>query len=963
MALRINCPACKTVNVVDDEKRGKKIRCKKCEKPIVVPAEKSKRDDTQAIQDAHKTKLKMAASSHNRNDEDDAEDDEERPTKKQKTNTTKKKGGFPVMLVVGGIGALLFLLLLGGGTAGYFLFIRKSDTPPNDADLIAKVEDKKNDRTGETKKDGEKKEDPKTDSNNKKDFDPLPMKKEDDKIEPKKEPEPEPKKKPDPVTPPVPDPKKEPEPEPKKKVDPLPKVFPPPNPIIDELPADILQRVKRAIVSIQATMPTGKRIDGSGFLVDEKGIIVTNAEVVGTGISASAPIVIQVGLTGGDGKLRTVPAQLVGVDPVNRLAILRVNGADLSKPLELSKNPAPGLSQTVFVGGPKPAAKPGPEIIVRPAIAFGFRKFADGMFDLVNLRTGMGPASAGGPIVDIEGNVVAIAISGNATAPESSATPGYALRLILDGRLNDPSFGIPYVSAQLGRPVIPVRVSTLDPLERVKELKVEAWSGPAGPPRPPSTEMPIAAVGDGPITPHTVKMSSGQGSLDVPFPAIGIGPGQMIWVRAVGTSVTGVTTWGPAAALTADVIPVDRRAAALALNLKGEAIRTVSLRTTARVVTMLPSMPGSGQYFESEYKADLLEIIAPEFGGATLRGAFGNVTARAELDGKGNPTANAGIDLFRMIPPNFSIFPNNKLKPQLNRDVAATIPLPARSGVERHYSAIFSSLEAAMIPLPTRVVQPLETFAAQVPYMLRAGKNPQFADIELVCKLEGTRTRNARVEAVVSMTGKMKGRDLSTRDSIGEVTGQFAFDLTGGYLSQVHLNLASDMEANTGMVGSVLNISIDVSRIPGNPLNIELQTDPKKVPDPKKIPDPKIPNPKDSMPKGAKTIFTTQGALLPTGAINPKSKQPPTGPPKSVTIQGIKLEMGKSYTVMVFANTFNAQIKLEDAAGLPVVTQNDKVPGNNARITVRPMQTGLYRVVVSSTKGSGQFQVVVQELP
>ncbi|MSU79200.1 MAG: hypothetical protein EXS16_14055 [Gemmataceae bacterium] len=956
MALRINCPACKTVNVVDDEKRGKKIRCKKCEKPIVVPAEKSKRDDTQAIQDARKTKLKMAASSHNRNDEDDAEEDEERPTKKQKTNTAKKKGAFPVMLVVGGIGALLFLLLLGGGTAGYFFFIRKSDTPPNDPGPIAKVENNKNDGAVEAKKDGDKKEDAKTDPTRNKKTDPEPTdkKKDDDKIEPKKEPEPEAKKKPDPVTPPVPDPKKEPEPEPKKKVDPLPKVFPPPNPIIDELPTDILQRVKRATVSIQTTMPTGKRIDGSGFLVAEKGIIVTNAEVVGTGISASAPNVIQVGLTGGDGKLRTVPAQLVGVDPVNRLAILRVNGADLSKPLELSKNPAPGLGQTVFVGGPKPAAKPGPEIIVRPAIAFGFRKFADGMFDLVNLRTGMGPASAGGPIVDIEGNVVAIAISGNAVAPESSATPVLALRLILDGRLNEPAFGMPYVSAQLGRPVVPVKISTLDPLGRIKEMKVEIWAGPPGPPRSASAEMPIAAVGDGPITAQTVKLPSGQGNIDMPFPAGG--PGQVIWVRSVGTNIDGGASWGPAVAMSGDVIPVDRRAASLVLNPKGESIRTVSLRTTGRVTTLLPSAPGSVFYFESEYKADMVELYIPEFSGATLRGAFGNVIARVEVDGKIDPTAGAGIDLFRMIPPTFSIFPNNKLKPQPNRDVTATISPPSRSSVERHYSAIFSSLEAAMIPLPMRVVQPLETFPAQVSYMLRAGKSPQFADIDLLCKLEGTRTRNARVEAVVSMTGKMKGRDLSTRDSAGDVTGHFAFDLTGGYLSQVHMNIASDLESKTGMVGNVLNFGIDVSRIPGNPMNIPMQTDPKKVSDPK------IPNPKDPTPKGAKTIFTTQGALLPTGPINPKSKLPPTGPPKSVTVQRIRLEMGKSYTVMVFANTFNAQIKLEDATGLPA-GQNDKVPGNNARITVRPMQSGFYRVVISSTKGSGQFQVVVQEVP
>ena len=51
MAIQINCPSCKTVNNIDEEKRGRKVRCRKCEKPISVPAE-----DEEAVQEEPKRK-------------------------------------------------------------------------------------------------------------------------------------------------------------------------------------------------------------------------------------------------------------------------------------------------------------------------------------------------------------------------------------------------------------------------------------------------------------------------------------------------------------------------------------------------------------------------------------------------------------------------------------------------------------------------------------------------------------------------------------------------------------------------------------------------------------------------------------------------------------------------------------------------------------------------------------------
>ena len=109
MPLRIRCPACETINTVDEEKRGKRVRCRECDEPIRVPPAK----EDEGIQDGRKVKTRPAPEADGGDDEDLSQE-EERPRKKKK----KKAGGNKTTLwiLLGGGAALVFLLLCGGGT-------------------------------------------------------------------------------------------------------------------------------------------------------------------------------------------------------------------------------------------------------------------------------------------------------------------------------------------------------------------------------------------------------------------------------------------------------------------------------------------------------------------------------------------------------------------------------------------------------------------------------------------------------------------------------------------------------------------------------------------------------------------------------------------------------------------------------------------------------------------------------
>jgi hypothetical protein len=91
---------------------------------------------------------------------------------------------------------------------------------------------------------------------------------------------------------------------------------------------------------------------------------------------------------------------------------------------------------------------------------------------------------------------------------------------------------------------LPVEVAFLDPLERVREVKLHYWTGPAGAVRPPSPKETPAA--DEAATP-SVAMSYRQGiaKQDVVLPPLP--PGQVYWLRAEFVDQDSLRQWGPAA--------------------------------------------------------------------------------------------------------------------------------------------------------------------------------------------------------------------------------------------------------------------------------------------------------------------------------------------------------------------------------------------------------------------------------
>jgi serine protease Do len=177
---------------------------------------------------------------------------------------------------------------------------------------------------------------------------------------------------------------------------------------VNELLADLADRLKPALVHVRtqreaaAREEPGEPIDprrsqGSGFVVDRTGVIVTNAHVVEGASSVHVRFF--------DG--RRFSAKVIGRDNRVDLALLRVEGAGDLTPLPFADSNRVRVGELVLALG-HPFG-------LEHSVSFGIvsRKGAPLMvatpgFDFIQTDAAINPGNSGGPLVNMAGEVVGV---------------------------------------------------------------------------------------------------------------------------------------------------------------------------------------------------------------------------------------------------------------------------------------------------------------------------------------------------------------------------------------------------------------------------------------------------------------------------------------------------------------------------------------------------------------------------
>jgi S1-C subfamily serine protease len=190
-------------------------------------------------------------------------------------------------------------------------------------------------------------------------------------------------------------------------------------PVIQELAEQVRPSVIELIGTVAATGDTSY---GSGFVVHERGLVITNAHVVRGIENLQAH-------TWDGAILASVEILLIETDI--DLAVLRVTGLNAT-PLAPSGQTLPAVgSPVVAVGHPR-----GYEFTVSEGIVSATRTLEDGGVTMIQMTTPISPGSSGGPLLNLQGQVVGVC---SLTLTEGQninfAIPVGALRPVIDKAL------------------------------------------------------------------------------------------------------------------------------------------------------------------------------------------------------------------------------------------------------------------------------------------------------------------------------------------------------------------------------------------------------------------------------------------------------------------------------------------------------------------------------------------------
>ena len=189
--------------------------------------------------------------------------------------------------------------------------------------------------------------------------------------------------------------------------------------------------------------PERERGQGSGIVMDAKGLVLTNAHVVERVES------VTVTLAEGEQHDGTV----VGVDPVTDLALVRLKGRDLPPAAPLGDSEALEVGDwAIALGTPF-----GLERTVTLGIVSSLHRninslgFSDKRLDLIQTDAAINPGNSGGPLVNGDGDVIGIntLVRSGPGAGLGFAIPINLARHVADQLLADGEVVHPYIGLQL----------------------------------------------------------------------------------------------------------------------------------------------------------------------------------------------------------------------------------------------------------------------------------------------------------------------------------------------------------------------------------------------------------------------------------------------------------------------------------------------------------------------------------
>ena len=581
----------------------------------------------------------------------------------------------------------------------------------------------------------------------------------------------------------------------------------PPN-ATGQLIPEVRDRLKQSTVFIRVTDSDGDQGSGSGFFgagLAGPDIVVTNAHVVGMlEPDSKKPNKIEIILNSGDRATEMkMPGEVLGVDRVSDLALLRAlptaeQRAKLPKPLDVKTSKRLFETQRLFVVGFPLGEQLGKEITFSDSSVGSLRKDENGHLNRVQVNGGMHSGNSGGPVIDLAGNIVGVAVSGLRGTTINFAIPGDHVHSIMNGKIENAVIEQPYLKD--GKTVAHCTLYKIDPLRRIRQSAVMVWTAPPGSPRPPAFADPGAQDGDSPHVKAVLRTKDEhtvQG--DVPLPALPAG--QVYWAQPYWVNGRGEPRWAAGAAYELSA-PVERKPAQLAMkHANGQRLVNLNQKSTLKI--------GAGSVDKTRVvntDTSLMEVTrnVDNQGTADNRWEYKTFKITAK-EGDEAPPPEVQRDLQNLMQNLPLVTATQRVSKQnvASPTVAdlARVPLQNRQDVVKLHDEIRQGLEALSVTMPPNpAVAPLQTWKTTRTVPMRSLGGPGgAAQMETTYTFLGTRTNAGRQEAVIGIKGVLHGPANNGDFTLGgRSDGSAVFDVAAGQFSSANLTNVVDVNINIG---------------------------------------------------------------------------------------------------------------------------------------------------------------------
>jgi S1-C subfamily serine protease len=191
----------------------------------------------------------------------------------------------------------------------------------------------------------------------------------------------------------------------------------------------LVQKVLPSVVSIKVT-GGGTADEGTGMIISKNGLVVTNNHVIAAAVSSGTITITRSGTT------KSEPATLVGTNPVDDVALIRINNASNlptvtfgnSNKLEAGDSVV-AIGNALGLAAGTPTVTSGIVSALGRTVTAGTDTSTETLNNMIQTDAAINPGNSGGPLLDSAGDVIGMntAVAGTLSDGENTQNIGFAI--------------------------------------------------------------------------------------------------------------------------------------------------------------------------------------------------------------------------------------------------------------------------------------------------------------------------------------------------------------------------------------------------------------------------------------------------------------------------------------------------------------------------------------------------------